>query len=108
MITGSDGKSAVLGASGEDTAGELAGCAFVYEETGGIWRTGAQLLADDAADNDLFGAAVAMSPDGSIVVVGARVSTPAIGRCLPCLDLLRQIARCFRAATSRRRSVRCK
>ena len=72
LAMSSDGKAAVLGASGENTAGELAGCAFVYEETGGIWRTGAQLLADDAADNDLFGSAVAMSPDGSIVVVGAR------------------------------------
>jgi hypothetical protein len=72
LAMSSDGKAAALGAGGEDTAGEKAGCAFVYEETGGIWRTGAQLLAADAAPNDLFGTAVAMSPDGSIVVVGAR------------------------------------
>lgn len=67
-----DGVSAVVGAPGDGAAGELAGSTFVYEESGGIWRTAARLLATDAAATDLFGCAVAMSPDGQVVVVGAR------------------------------------
>jgi hypothetical protein len=67
-----DGVSAVVGAPGDGAAAELAGSAFVYEESGGIWRTAARLLAEDAAATDLFGSAVAISPDGRVVVVGAR------------------------------------
>lgn len=67
-----DGMSAVVGAPGDGAAAELAGSAFVYEESGGVWRTVAQLLADDAAATDLFGSAVAISPDGQVIVIGAR------------------------------------
>ena len=67
-----DGMSAVAGAPGDGAAAELAGSTFVYEESGGIWRTAARLLAADADSTDLFGCAVAMSPDGQVVVVGAR------------------------------------
>lgn len=67
-----DGVSAVVGAPGDGAAAELAGSAFVYEESGGIWRTAARLLAEDAAATDLFGSTVAISPDGRVVVVGAR------------------------------------
>ena len=67
-----DGTAAVVGASGDGEAGEQAGSAFVFREVGGIWRPMAKLLADDAASNDFFGNAVALSPDGTVAVVGAR------------------------------------
>lgn len=67
------GDYAVVGAPGNDDAGlySNSGCAYVFHRTGtNSWDSGEKLLAFDAAADDKFGTAVAIS--GDYVVVGAH------------------------------------
>lgn len=77
-----DGKTLVVGAEGEDGAartingadnddGFNRGAAYVYSAATGSWRFDATLKAPNADDLDRFGAALAVSDDGSTVAVGA-------------------------------------
>lgn len=77
-----DGKTLVVGAEGEDGAartingaddddGFNRGAAYVYSSATGSWRFDAYLKAPNPDDLDRFGAAVAVSDDGSTVAVGA-------------------------------------
>jgi hypothetical protein len=61
-----DGNRLVVGAPGRSG---LAGAAHVYEYAGGTWALSASLFAADAAAEDQFGTAVALS--GDTIVVGA-------------------------------------
>ncbi len=66
------GSTAVVGAFVSDASGHDAGAAYVFERDhggDGNWGEIARLAATDAADNDFFGRAVAISHD--TVVVGA-------------------------------------
>jgi hypothetical protein len=63
------GDTAVVGAKGNDDAGDNSGSAYVFVRSGGSWSQQAKLTADDAAIGDLFGYSVAISSD--TVVVGA-------------------------------------
>ena len=67
------GDTALVGAYRDDTAAGLnSGSAYVYTRDGaGNWNFQQQLLAPDAAANDYFGAAVALSASGDIALVGA-------------------------------------
>lgn len=67
---------AVVGAPGDDH-GMLqdAGSAYLFERTGGQWTQTLKLTAEDAADYDEFGIAVAMDRD--TVVVGAHLDDDA-------------------------------
>lgn len=67
-----DGASALVGAVYEDTTGEKAGAAYLFERAGGEWTEQACLIANDAAAHDHFGGAVALSDD--IAAVGAPTS----------------------------------
>ncbi len=68
-----DGNTVVVGAEGdEDPNGSGAGSAYVFELTVGIWRQWTKLAADDGDGQDSFGNAVAISGDGTTIVVGAR------------------------------------
>lgn len=64
-----DGDTAVVGAVGDDDAGNASGSAYVFVRAGGLWTQQAKLTASDAAEGDYFGEAVAVS--GDTVVVGA-------------------------------------
>jgi hypothetical protein len=68
-----DGQFAVVGAYVRDQSGvNSAGGAFVYyRDAAGEWALDRELFAPDVASSDQFGFAVAVSGDGSTVVVGA-------------------------------------
>ena len=55
----------------EDGNGDSAGSAYVFEATGGSWSKQAKLLPDDGDSDDAFGSSVAVSRDGTRVLVGA-------------------------------------
>jgi len=64
------GSTAVVGAAREETAGARHGAAYVFQRSPTGWSLAARLVASDAEDLDLFGAAVAI--DGDRVLVGAH------------------------------------
>jgi hypothetical protein len=64
------GNVAVVGAHGDNEAGQLSGAAYIYLDNGsGTWNQIAKLIASDAAPFDVFGRSVAIS--GNTVIVGA-------------------------------------
>jgi len=63
------GDWAVVGAPGDDDAGESTGAAYVYLRAGGSWSQEAKLLAGDAAADSAFGYSVSIKEDR--LVVGA-------------------------------------
>src|SRR5581483_8571272 len=67
-----DGSTALIGAWNK-TIGQNAGqgAAYVFVRNGNTWTQQAELTASDGAVNDTFGAAVALSGDGSTAFVGA-------------------------------------
>lgn len=67
-----DGSTAVIGEKdGKNITGEDTGAAYVFTQSGGSWQQQSKLLADDGNSRDKFGDAVALSDDGSTVVIGA-------------------------------------
>jgi hypothetical protein len=79
----SDGSVLVVGAPGEDSASagiggaegsnaaSGAGAAYVFRRTLGVWAQEAYAKASNPGVDDEFGSAVAVSPDGTTVAVGA-------------------------------------
>jgi hypothetical protein len=67
------GDTVVVGAPGENNAGNLSGAAYVFERNKGLsadyWGQVAKLTASDAGDGDEFGYSVSIS--GDTIVVGA-------------------------------------
>ncbi len=64
------GEIALVGANSDDDAGNGSGSAYLFKEDGmGNWLQLTKLVANDAAINDRFGTAVALS--GDIALVGA-------------------------------------
>lgn len=64
------GDLAVVGADGDDDAGDQSGSAYVYHvDPEGFWSQEAKLVASDADAGDLFGNAVAIS--GNLILIGA-------------------------------------
>lgn len=62
-----EGDTLVVGATSDNTAGNNAGAAYVFQRSGGAWIQQQQLFASDASPDFRFGASVGMS-DGSLVV----------------------------------------
>ena len=63
------GGTAVIGAYLSDDAGTSSGSAYIFVDDGTGWAQQAKLTASDAAQNDLFGQAVAIS--GDTVAIGS-------------------------------------
>jgi acetyltransferase-like isoleucine patch superfamily enzyme len=63
------GDTALIGAGGDDDAGDGSGSAYVYARSGGSWVEQAKLTASDAAAGDSFGINVAVS--GNTALIGA-------------------------------------
>ncbi len=63
------GSTAVIGAYLSDDAGTSSGSAYIFGNDGTGWTEQAKLTASDAAQNDLYGQAVAIS--GDTVAVGS-------------------------------------
>jgi len=72
-IASVEGNTMVIGAESADDIGE-SGVAYVFTRTGvgAAWNEVAKLTPSDGADNDFFGASVAISPDGGTIVIGAQ------------------------------------
>jgi hypothetical protein len=67
-----DGKTAVVSSPfHDDGAAPFEGAAYVFQFTAGTWSETAELTPADGIPGELFGDAVAISGDGSIVLVGA-------------------------------------
>jgi len=67
---GRDGGTAIIGARGDDDAGQNAGSAYIFFRSGTTWSQQAKLTAADGDLEDNFGYAVSVS--GGIATVGAR------------------------------------
>jgi hypothetical protein len=63
------GDTVVVGAYGDDDAGDYSGSAYVFTRSGSSWTEQTKLTASDAAAGDYFGMSVSVS--GNTVVVGA-------------------------------------
>ncbi|MEZ6241648.1 MAG: FG-GAP repeat protein [Phycisphaerales bacterium] len=63
------GGTAVVGANEDNDAGTNGGAAYIFHEVAGLWQQIAQLIADDAAEDNGFGRSVSIS--GGTAVVGA-------------------------------------
>ena len=69
------GDTAVVGAPDADPSGKtLAGRAYVFVRSSGVWKLQKKLTAVDGVAGDRFGCAVAAS--GNTVVIGARYHSP--------------------------------
>ncbi len=64
------GDTAIIGANQDDDGFAQSGSAYVFVRTGSTWTQQAKLVASDPGASDLFGQAVAVSGDTS--VIGAR------------------------------------
>lgn len=68
----SDGSTAVIGAPGVSVDGDsAAGAVFIYSNDDGAWTEVAEIDSPAPIVNGNFGASVAVSSDGSSIVVGA-------------------------------------
>jgi hypothetical protein len=66
-----DGNTAVIGAPGDAPVNNVAvGAAWVFTRSNGVWTQGQKLAANDEAGQAQFGQSVALSADGSTVIVG--------------------------------------
>jgi len=63
-----DGNTLVVGADG---GGSTQGAAYVFTKSGGAWTQAPKLTASDGVESDYFGCSVALSSDGSTLLVGA-------------------------------------
>ena len=81
-VSGTDEKTLVIGTPFECIPDEddedclIAGAAHVYTGSGGSWSHQGRLVADDAEFDHRFGAAVAVSADGSTILIGAFEDEP--------------------------------
>lgn len=64
-----DNERIVVGARKEDSSGDDAGAAYVYELVGGTWVEVVKLTASDGIEEDLFGSSVSINE--SFLAVGA-------------------------------------
>jgi hypothetical protein len=68
------GSRAAIGAPADDDGGTQSGSVYVFERDGITWTQTAKLTAADATIGSEFGSSVAMTPDGTRILVGARAS----------------------------------
>ena len=61
------GDTALIGALGDDEGGSVSGAAYIFTRSGGVWSQQQKLRASDAAANDSFGFAVAISGDRAVI-----------------------------------------
>mgnify|MGYP003635540067 FL=1 len=66
-----DGTKVIVGAFKEDTTYADVGAAYIFTYDGSNWDAGTKILASDKQGSDYFGNSVAMSGDGTKVIVGA-------------------------------------
>ena len=67
----SDGNTAIVGSSNEDTGGLDAGAAYIFTRSGSTWTEQQKIQSSDIEAGDRFGWSVSISGDGSTAIVGA-------------------------------------
>ena len=69
----SDGNTAVVGASYENTSpNSYNGAAYVFTRSGSTWTQQAKLISSDRQDYEFFGESVSISGNGNTVVISCR------------------------------------
>ncbi len=71
VAVSADGSVLVAGAIGDDDKGSASGAAYVYRWNGSSYAQEQKLTASDGVANDALGTSVAVSENGSTVVVGS-------------------------------------
>ena len=71
-----NGLVAVVGAPQSSVFGGNAGAAYVYTNSGGSWSLATTLQPTVLATSEFFGTSVAITPDGSEIVVGVGGESP--------------------------------
>jgi hypothetical protein len=72
VAVSADGTTAVVGAyDDEDPSGTPVGSTYVFERADGTWNQRAKLVSEDGDEEDRFGSSVAVSADGTTILVGA-------------------------------------
>jgi len=74
-----DGKTALVGAFGDDPNGPGSGSSYLFSRTGATWIQSAKLVSWDGQDRTNFGDSTALSADGRLALVGARTYRNATG-----------------------------
>ena len=75
-----DGNLMVVGDLTAENGGLQTGAAYLYKLTAGVWSLIATLTASDGAAGDQFGASVAISQSGSVILVGAPEASLTAGK----------------------------
>jgi hypothetical protein len=72
VLLSADGRTALIGASGDDDRANNSGAAYVFvKNENGWWSQRTKLTAEDGAAGDSFGGSVALSADGQTALIGA-------------------------------------
>jgi len=66
-----DGRTALVGAFGDDDKGADSGSAWAFDWNGSAWTARPKLLVLEGAVSDYFGSSVSLSADGQTALVGA-------------------------------------
>ena len=74
-----DGSRVAVGAYGQDDGVTDAGAVYIFLRTNTTWTQETKIVANDRAASDRFGHSVAISSDGSRVVVGAYGANNYVG-----------------------------
>ena len=74
LSVGISGDFIIVGAFGDDEAGDSTGAAYIFQRTGTTWSQTAKLTASDASVDDRFGWAVTI--DGDFAAVGSHGDDP--------------------------------
>jgi len=72
----SDGTTALIGAQFDDSYGNMAGSAYVFEVSDGSWTQQAKLHAEQTYRFSRFGSSVALSSDSTTALIGAYLDLP--------------------------------
>jgi hypothetical protein len=75
-ISGDGGTVVVAAPFDEDPNGERGGSAYVFVRSGGSWAEATKVAPETGDGNDQFGTSVALSKDGTTLLVGAEVADP--------------------------------
>lgn len=81
-----DGGARGVGGPSEDDSTFDSGAAYLYRRSAGVWAFEAYVKAPNRAANDLFGVSLALSGDGSTLVVGAPAESSSAGGLDPATD----------------------
>lgn len=69
-----DGETAIIGAYGDDDAGNSSGSVYIYNWNGASWDED-KISASDGEGDEIFGSSVSASYDGETLLVGANQDT---------------------------------